>query len=1014
MSSLTRNGKPQKLDPNYWRSLAEIGKTLDSEGIFPPSNDTTTDPKEKQASTGFSRREFLTLMGASLAMAGLASCRRPEERIVPYIQPPEEVIPGIPNHYASTMPLGEDAFGVVVECHEGRPNKVEGNTLHPSSLGGTNVFVQGSILGLYDPDRSKTVQHHGQPSSWKAFFEQWRVLHPQLVQRRGKGVVVLSESFNSPTLFRLKKAFHRQFSKAKWIGYEPIHNESLYQGTELAFGKVLRPLYDFKQAKIIVSIEADFLAQESNAIRYCKDFSARRRVDSKTKTMNRLYLVESNYSVTGTMADHRLRLKPSRIPAFTLALAFTLKRHGCSLPILDTLNEKEISTSFDQQWLNAVAADLLKEKGRSIVLAGRNQMPVVHALCCAMNAALENIDRTVRYHQHREAVRVDTLAVKELARSIEKGAVDTLIILGSNPIYHAPFLTAKLLRKVKTSIHLSSTLDETSQVCTWHIPQTHYMESWGDCRSWDGTLSVIQPLIAPLFKGHSAIALLHLIITDREETDYALVRQTWKRILHDKPFEQEWQRALHDGLLINSALGASRVRLKTKVLREALGKTSIFAVKNRETTDLELVLQASSSVYDGRFANNAWLQELPNPLTKLAWDNALLLSPKTARKYRLAARDQVELRVREQKYTLPVWIVPGIADETLCIDLGYGRRAAGGNGNQVGVDLYPVRWLSEIHQGTMDKIVLKKLPGRAVLATTQDHAYMEGRPLIREARFDDYQKHGAKSLLPELELPHDMSSLWKEHVYDKGYQWGMAIDLNTCIACNACVIACQSENNIPVVGKERLDHGREMHWLRIDRYFSEDEDDPRVGVQPVPCQHCEMAPCEQVCPVSATVHDSEGLNVMVYNRCIGTRYCSNNCPYKVRRFNFFNYTNEIPELQKMVMNPDVTVRFRGVMEKCTYCTQRINEAKKKAKLDNRQLRDGEIQTACQQACPADAIAFGNIRDKKSMVARWKESDRNYALLAELNTRPRTSYLAKLRNPNPALVKPNTPTESKKH
>lgn len=978
----------------YWRSLDQLAETPEFKEVlqreFPDGAAEMGNP--------LTRRTFLSLMGASLAFAGLASCRRPVEKIIPYVTAPENIIPGIPQYFATTMPFGLSAYGILVESHEGRPTKIEGNEQHPSSLGKSNAFVQAAILGLYDPDRSPTVLHDGKESDWAQFVSFWQQTYKKYSEQQGEGLAVLSESFASPTLFRLHQAFMKQFPKAKWHVYEAVSDENLYEGLKIACGQAYQPIYHYEKAKVILSLEADFLLMESGNITANKGFAAGRRMLSERDEMNRLYMVENNLSITGGMADHRLRLRNSEVAAFAVALARELKQQALHLEFpIEQIGQPQ--NSFDEKWLKEVAKDLLANRGKSLIIAGRRQPPPVHGLVFALNQALGNIGVSVDFKPLRNALLPSTQSIIKLAENLKAGQVSTLVILGGNPLYNAPadLNFAENLKRAQTTIHMSAYVDETSRSVTWHLPQTHFLESWGDAQATDGTLSVIQPLIEPLFKGRSVFELMELLTTGAEKSGYDIVRETWQAILPKEEFETSWRKTLHDGLLENSAAPSLHPQIESNTLLSNLKEKSLISIL-ATADNLEIVFQASPAVFDGRFANNGWLQELPDAVTKLTWDNALLLSPMTAKQFNLKNEDVVELSYNGRTLRLPIWIQPGHADFSLTVTLGYGRSGVGRIADSTGFDLYPMR--QSAHPDFAIGAHLSKTGEIHKLACTQDHGSMEGRPLVREGSLDEYRKH--PHFAKEMVEHPPLKSLWDEHPYDAGYQWGMSIDLNACSGCNACVIACQSENNIPIIGKEQTRNGREMHWLRLDRYYAGELSAPQMVFQPVACQHCENAPCEQVCPVQATSHDHEGLNVMTYNRCIGTRYCSNNCPYKVRRFNFFNYTKDLPEVLKMAQNPDVTVRSRGVMEKCTYCTQRLNEAKISAKNAGRTLTDGEVQTACQQTCPANAIIFGNILDPDSEVSKIKKLNRDYTMLGELNMKTRTTYLAKLRNPNPAL------------
>ncbi len=984
----------KKGDPKqYWRSLAELENSASEvterqpefpEGTFDPPNRVT-------------RRNFLTMMSASLALAGVGCFRKPLEKIVPYVIQPEEVIPGVAQHYATTMPFGLDAFGLVVESHEGRPTKIEGNKNHSSSLGGTNPLIQASILGLYDPDRSKITLNHGSDSSWDDFVTFWRKAHLHFAETKGAGLAVLSEAFSSPTMARLKAEFLSQFPQAVWVTYEPVSDENIYEGVRIASGKPLRPVYSYGKADVIVSLDSDFLFGESDNVAAARGFADGRRITSEHDTMNRLYVAEGVFSLTGTMADHRLRVESSQIAPLAAALAAELSRRGLQIPIAGRLGSYS-DTSFDKKWLAAAASDLIAAKGKGVVVAGRRQPPIVHALALAINQALGNVGATVSYREITDCEVPSRAALGDLTKKMLNSQVDTVVIIGGNPVYDAPadldFVNA--LAQVPNRIGLGMYLDETADTMIWHLPQAHYLESWGDARSADGTASVIQPLILPLFGGHSSVELLGLLASGIEGRGYDIVRQTWNKFLTGS-FERNWEGVLFEGRLAYSALPLVTPAVDDSAMAQLINQGGLKA-SAQSTGTFEVVFAQSAMLYDGRFANNGWLQEAPHPVTKITWDNVALISPAAARELNVDNGDIVKITVDGNSIKIPAWIQPGQAERTVTLDLGYGRRLSGRVGKNIGVDVYPIRTTSS--SDFVSGVAITPNGRTCKISTTQDHDVMEGRPLVREATLAEYRQ---KPTFAQNVVEHPpLQSLWTEYDYSKGNQWGMTVDLTTCIGCAACALACQSENNTVVVGKKQVGKGRRMHWIRVDRYYQGTSDDPEVVHQVVACQHCENAPCEQVCPVAATLHDSEGLNLQVYNRCIGTRYCSNNCPYKVRRFNFFNYTKDTPEIVRMAMNPDVTVRSRGVMEKCTFCLHRINRAKIKAKLDGRELHDGEVVTACQQACPTGAIVFGNIVDANSRVSQTKKQNRNYALLDELNTKPRLSYLARIRNPNPNL------------
>jgi len=973
-------------DNKFWRSLGQLEDSPDyrKQLLKEHRTDNSDDPSQ------FSRRGFLSIMGASIALAGLAGCRRPVEKIVPYVKQSEEVIPGVPQFYATTMPLGNSAYGMVVESHENRPTKIEGNPKHPSSLGASNLFMQASILGLYDPDHSGDVRYKGEVKKLDDFKEFWKEQREKFTKNEGAGLMILSEAYSSPTMERLKKEFQKQFPVAFWETYEPINDNNSLSAIQNLTGKRLRPLYHYDKADVILSLDSDFLQTESESLTAAHGFAKGRKLSSLNDKMNRLYVVESGYSITGAAADHRLKLKSNRIGSFLLALAEQLKERGANI----TFPATEHKNKFDAIWLSAIADDLIKAKGKSLIMTGQNQPLHVHEQVLIINNALGNLNETISFVEDESSIFPHDIIIDELQ------SAGTIVVIGGNPAYNTPNYVEfqKLLEGTPNTIHLSEYYDETSQLCDWHIPRAHFLESWGDARAVDGTLSIIQPMIAPLFDGISDIEFLDIINTGENKSGYELVQSTWKEILEGN-FDSSWRRVLHDGVLANSKSKPVKAKIDISRVPESL-KLRV----DKNLAEIEIVFHPSL-VYDGRFSNNGWLQELPDPITKLVWDNAALISVGTAGEYNLENGDVVKIGFAGNEIAIPVWIVPGIADNSIHLSLGYGRQKVGRIANNVGFNVYPLTGWGGFVTG--DNIVFEKTGAKHEFANTQDHNRLEDRPIYRQASLEEYKK--SPEFAREMVEHPPLKSIYPDYDYSKGYQWGMVIDLNTCIGCGICTLACQSENNIPIVGKTQVGNGREMHWIRNDRYFTGDEENPEVAIMPVACQHCENAPCEQVCPVAATTHDEEGINNMTYNRCIGTRYCSNNCPYKVRKFNFFNYTKELPEITKMAQNPDVTVRSRGVMEKCTFCLQRIKRAKRIAKKQGRKVNDGDFQAACQQACPTGAIKFGNINDAKSIVATQKKIDRNYELLAELNVRPRNSYLARVRNINEELK----PTATKK-
>jgi molybdopterin-containing oxidoreductase family iron-sulfur binding subunit len=984
---LDRSGK------HYWRSLGELAASPEFEEAlareFPEGASELAD--------GFSRRQFLKLMGASAGLAGLAACRRPEEKILPYARAPEHLVPGRPQYYATAMPWMGTALGLLVESHEGRPTKVEGNPRHPESLGGSPAFAQASILDLYDPDRSSGPQQKGMARTWDEAAAFLKARGDALEPKGGAGLAILSEGHRSPTLQALLAELSRAMPAAKVYRYEPFARDAVREGARIAFGRSLEPVLEVGRAKVIVALDSDFLFTEGSPVRQARGFGDGRQLDKPSDAMNRLYAVESAFTVTGASADHRLRIRRSEVPLYLLALAKELGALGVDLtPELAAAVASSRSERFEnpKNWVKAVAKDLVAHRGAGLLVAGEAQPAVVHALCALLNERLGNLGQTVRYVKPFDEAPEGPGSIAPLARAMARGEVDTLLVLGGNPAFAAPadagFSSA--LAHVPHALHLSTHLDETGEKCEWHLNRAHLFESWGDARTADGTASIVQPLIAPLFGGKTDAEVVSMLLGVPRKA-YDLVRETWRAALGGPDFEHGFRRALHDGLLSGSAF-PNEQGLATAPARIAA------AVKATPSPadGLELTFHPDAHAFDGRFANNGWLQELPDPLTLLTWDNAALISPATCTRLGVVEGDQVELALDGRKALLPVLTAPGQADGSIALSVGQGRTRCGTVGQGVGFDVNPLRASSAMAAAIGAS--LKKTGVTLKLARTQEHSAMEGRPLVREATLERYREDPE---FAEKMVEHPpLKSLFPDQPYT-GHRWGMVVDLNRCIGCGACTLACQAENNIPLVGKSGVLRSREMHWFRVDRYFEGAPAEPTAVFQPIGCQQCENAPCEQVCPVGATTHSPEGLNDMAYNRCVGTRYCANNCPFKVRRFNFFNYTKDMPELRKMLQNPDVTVRTRGVMEKCTYCVQRIQEAKIAAHKEGREkVRDGEVVSACQQSCPTRAIHFGDLADSESDVARSAASSRDYALLAELNIRPRTSFLARVKNPNPEL------------
>jgi MoCo/4Fe-4S cofactor protein with predicted Tat translocation signal len=1063
----------------YWRSLEEFLETPEFEEMlhreFPEQASEWTDP--------VTRRRFLTLMGASLALMGLNGCSTqpaPREKIMPYVRQPEEMVLGKPLYFATAMPLAGVTTGVLVESHEGRPTKIEGNPGHPASLGASDLLMQASILGLYDPDRSQSVTYRGQPRSWNEVLSALRGALDKLKNEGGEGLYILTENVVSPTLAaQLKELLDEEhFPKAKWLQYEPAGRSHVLEGAKLTFDEHVNTYYDFKKADVILSLDADFLLAGPGTLRYTRDFTDRRRVrkDTKLADVNRLYTVECGLTNTGGVSDHRLALKASQIELFAQVLAAELKVPDAPKVDRDQLPKEAL------RWLEPLAKDLRQHEKKCIVLAGDGQPASVHALVHAINHALKNVGETVRYTTPLEAKPVDhSRQIEELAKDMGDRRVKMLVILGTNPVYTAPanLNFAESMKKVPLRFHLGLYQDETAALCDWHIPEAHYLESWSDGRAYDGTASIIQPLIAPLYNGRSAHEVLAAFTESTERSGLEIVREHWRGWWREQKrsgsFDDFWQQALQEGVVASTTFVHRDLAPKS-------GWAERAARQARSASDgksLEIVFRPDPTLFDGRFANNGWLQELPKPVTKITWDNAAIVSPKTAKEklgisyvdrirdasgkpgsnggeHGQAIVDVIELSYRGRTIKAPVWIQPGHADDAVTVHLGHGRSRGGRVASGVGFSVYALRTSdAPLFDGGLKA---SKVAGTEhTLACTQMHHNMEDRAPIRTATLEHFQKHphfadeltesekekpevlaqvpgpeprgrgeraieeGIKNgeidrrLIP-LTLYKDADKQLEEaspqlgepgKEPSKGYQWAMAIDLTTCTGCSACVVACQSENNIPIVGKREVTRGREMHWLRIDRYYEGDPFDANqvsAHFQPVPCMQCEKAPCELVCPVGATVHSHDGLNDMIYNRCVGTRYCSNNCPYKVRRFNFLQFADFSTTSLKLMHNPEVTVRSRGVMEKCTYCVQRIRAADIEAQREGRRIGDRDLLTACQAVCPAQAITFGDLSNKDSNVFKCKEEPTNYALLAGLNTQPRTTYLAALRNPNPELEK----------
>lgn len=1120
----------------YWRGLDDAADTPEFRDWLEREF-----PAGASMINGETRRTFLKLMGASVALAGAATipgCRRPDHKIMAFSREvPEDVIPGKPVYYATSMPLpGGGAEGLLVETHEGRPTKVEGNPNHPINRGKSSLWSQASILELYDPDRLKDPVYVPSgadvPRSWKDFAV-WSKQHfARLAERRGEGLVFIVERKTSPALAVMRSRVEERFPKARWFYYDPAGADSAIEGSTLAFGKPVRESLRLENADVIVTLDRDLLLHDDggNALANARGFGARRRVVSGADGMNRLYAVESAWTVTGSKADHRVRLAPSQVGVFAVALAKELVRQGLKNagPLADAVNRAPAASGVDQKMVSAIARDLLAQRpGRTLIAAGPTQSAEVHALVAALNVALGNAGSTVNYRPMTaaESMTADE-AINGASSALASGA-ETVVCIGVNPVYDAPAGAkfAEMFARAKERIVASVGDNETVAAATWKLPLAHFLESWGDTEAADGTLAPIQPMIAPLFGAKGELELLAMLAGEESLDGYEIVRTVYRSRVGGADagagFEGWWRRALHNGVfeqgeapaaggLAGVQGGAASVMGRAAA---AIGKWESPRAPGENSLD---VVFSIGNVGDGRFANCSWLQELPDPLSKIVWDNAAMVSPATARRLGIEQTDptdkkpkgrMVKVTVNGASMTIAAWAVPGIADDTVVLPLGYGRTVCGHVGTGVGFNAYPLASGRNRRTARGAEVVRTTVGAPWYnISTTQSHGSMEGRAIVREADIAAWAAYGDdpfKGLSAEekkrltidpygqerqLNFAERMGELAHAPAnvnaytnpqrglkdppviggpkptaapsgetgtppdFAKNPQWGMSIDQTLCTGCNVCTIACQAENNIPVVGKIEVNKGREMHWIRVDRYFTghdRNDPNPEVAHQPVACVHCENAPCETVCPVNATVHGPEGMNYMVYNRCIGTRYCANNCPYKVRRFNFFDYgvkkyngdyigretlsaikadpanVNLIPprlrqrldEIQKLQMNPDVTIRSRGVMEKCSFCVQRVNEARIEAKLKGlERIPDGMVQSACQQACPTDAIVFGDIYDTTtaytnadgskrtgSRVHAMRSSGRTYQLLGYLNTRPRTTHMLAVRNPNPELV-----------
>ncbi|MEJ7624681.1 MAG: TAT-variant-translocated molybdopterin oxidoreductase [Pyrinomonadaceae bacterium] len=1100
-SILAQNGR------EYWRSIEEHADTPEFRKFIAEEY-----PHEiEEWDNSLSRRNFVKVMGASLALAGLGGCViQPPEKIVPYVTPVEGMLPGKANFYATAMSLGGVATGLLAKSYEGRPVKLEGNPDHPGSRGATDILAQASILGMYDPDRSQEISFRGGPKTWESFITAIRTAIEENRGDGGAGVRFLTETVTSPTMIDQMAKIRTDLPNSKWIQYEPINDDNATAGARMAFGSPVQTIYRFDRAERILTLDADIFSGFN--VGYVKDFAAGRAYSDEKRQISRLYSVETTISITGAKADHRIAVKPSQMGEVAKAIAAALGIAGA----VSTYTE-------NAAWITAMARDLQAFRGRSLVVPGRNQSPMVHAMAHAMNAALGNAGQTVVYAEpfSPNSERTQLEQYRELVGDIDAGRVKMLVIIGGNPAYNTPSdLKLSMQRlmpdgvdKVPLRIHLGQYFDETAELCHWHIPEKHYLEGWSDARAYDGTATIVQPLTAPLYDGKNAHEIVQLFMREGfDKKDLDIVREFWQtKTIASAPlaaavaananrpaaaetastaqttaantavgmtgqsnsagqsmaasgnsrsatgnssngivspaaatgagrtdaaasrFEDSWRKAVHDGMIPGTAATAKTVTATSAFMSQPEARPAAGG-------PIEIAILPDPCVYDGRFTNNGWLQELANPINKITWENVGLISPRTAERMGINTgtdADEKSGGVRGTAFIntkggnmfsdlvtvnyqgsaiqngVPMWITPGQPDDVVTIYMGYGRTRAGRVGTGLGYNVFDVRRSDAMDNGFGS---IEKRGETTTIASTQIHFNMEGRDLLRVWDVEDFNAHPDMGKQPD-EYPKSMYP-YEEHqaVYNQNYKWGMTIDLNSCVGCNACVLACQSENNIPVVGKEQVERSREMNWMRIDAYYGGDDlnDPDGPHFQPVLCQQCEQAPCEVVCPVHATVHSAEGLNDMVYNRCVGTRYCSNNCPYKVRRFNFLLYQDWDTPQYKLMRNPEVSIRSRGVMEKCTYCTQRISGARIEAEKDGRRIRDGEIVTACQAACPTNAITFGDLSDPESKIAKVKKDTRDYKLLNELNTQPRTTYLASLKNQNKEMPDYKPPTKKDEH
>lgn len=982
--------------PRFWRNLeerSESSSAASGENEFEP--DAVNDALP--TTTVLTRRGFFGLLGGATAALAAAACTSQERTVVPYTRRPQEIVPGVANYYASTFSEGDRSYSVLVKTREGRPIHVTGNDEDPRLKGKTSLRAIADLLGLYDPDRLRGPQLERRPTDWGEFERQFAAVLND-AKRDAKPVLLVTGASNSPSRKSVIAAARAQLPSLEHVVWEPGQADAEQSATRSAFGAPMRTRLLLERATTIVSLGADFLHGDDP--RAVADFGSQRRPNDPVSEISRLWVLEGTLTLTGANADQRFTLRPSKLAAVGFALASELQRnHGFTLPQGVTLDP--VGDGFPQQhgisleaW-RALLSDLTRSRENSVVVAGEAAPVEAHVAAQLLNQMLGS--RCIELLPAEP--RASLAEMVQLVSNIEAGRYFCVVFWGVNPAYTYPDPTrfANAVGRVPHRVWLGQRQDETAALCQWNLPENHWLESWGDFDDAPN-ITLQQPAIAPLYDSRQGedliLQALRAMGVPAVDADYqSHLRERWRRELYPTdspvPFARFMTSVLHDGVLRRDAPAQARPAVATDKVTEALRRASEKAEEG-----FELVVHASTQLFDGRYANNGWLQELPDPITKNTWGNPLTISVEDAKRLRLENGDLVELAAGETRLSLPVLVQPGQASGVLALALGYGQTS-GSVARNVGKNAFALLTPASDAPNLRRGVALKKLGGSVRLPLTQRHHRMHGRDIVRSFTLPEFEaevKHPRKKI--------QLTTLYPDQQFPN-HKWGMVIDLAACTGCSACVIACQSENNIATVGPEQVERGREMHWLRIDSYYEGSEANPRVVHQPMLCQHCDHAPCENVCPVNATNHSSDGLNQMIYNRCVGTRYCANNCPYKVRRYNFFDYTSEKTEPEKLVYNPEVTVRPRGVMEKCTFCVQRIEDARMRAKTEHRKVQDGDVVTACAAACPSGAIVFGDLKDTESRVAKLSGVKRGYRVLEELGTRPAVTYLAHLRNPGTA-------------